>query len=274
MVQYFRLCSDSCPGLAKFEISYRWMPSSRETVDGSLVEVGLRHHRRGGGAVPRPPLRSPSRAGCPRRPRSNSERRTLERASGTRRRPHGRICTRRLSTACALWASSVTKSQVRYPGKESPQNLKYWVLQPYIGFGADAHSFDQGLRVGKRGIGRRLCREVEGGLTSIARSTAAIMQEERFFVISGSCAAFARTLRTGSATAPRSSVWRSRPVPGSRETGFDSPAAAYCYRTKFSGVHSRMIDLRSDTVTKPTPAMRAPWPRPKSATTSTAKIPP
>ena len=28
------------------------------------------------------------------------------------------------------------------PGRESRHNLKYWTLEPYIGFGADAHSFD------------------------------------------------------------------------------------------------------------------------------------
>jgi oxygen-independent coproporphyrinogen-3 oxidase len=28
------------------------------------------------------------------------------------------------------------------PGFESRHNLKYWLLQPYIGFGLDAHSFD------------------------------------------------------------------------------------------------------------------------------------
>src|ERR1039457_6726037 len=28
------------------------------------------------------------------------------------------------------------------PGFESRHNLKYWKLEPYIGFGADAHSFD------------------------------------------------------------------------------------------------------------------------------------
>jgi oxygen-independent coproporphyrinogen-3 oxidase len=32
------------------------------------------------------------------------------------------------------------------PGFESIHNLKYWQLQPYIGFGADAHSFDGTLR--------------------------------------------------------------------------------------------------------------------------------
>ena len=28
------------------------------------------------------------------------------------------------------------------PGFESPHNLKYWRLEPYLGFGADAHSYD------------------------------------------------------------------------------------------------------------------------------------
>lgn len=32
------------------------------------------------------------------------------------------------------------------PGHESRHNLKYWQLEPYLGFGADAHSFDGGER--------------------------------------------------------------------------------------------------------------------------------
>jgi oxygen-independent coproporphyrinogen-3 oxidase len=32
------------------------------------------------------------------------------------------------------------------PGRESLHNLKYWTLEPYAGFGADAHSFDAGVR--------------------------------------------------------------------------------------------------------------------------------
>ena len=32
------------------------------------------------------------------------------------------------------------------PGFESLHNLKYWRLEPYIGFGADAHSFDGARR--------------------------------------------------------------------------------------------------------------------------------
>lgn len=33
-------------------------------------------------------------------------------------------------------------SNFAHPGFESRHNLKYWRLEPYIGFGADAHSFD------------------------------------------------------------------------------------------------------------------------------------
>jgi oxygen-independent coproporphyrinogen-3 oxidase len=34
------------------------------------------------------------------------------------------------------------------PGRESVHNLKYWNMQPYLGFGADAHSFDGARRWG------------------------------------------------------------------------------------------------------------------------------
>ena len=33
-------------------------------------------------------------------------------------------------------------SNFAHPGRQSRHNLKYWKLQPYIGFGLDAHSFD------------------------------------------------------------------------------------------------------------------------------------
>jgi oxygen-independent coproporphyrinogen-3 oxidase len=32
------------------------------------------------------------------------------------------------------------------PGFESRHNLKYWLLEPYVGFGLDAHSFDGAAR--------------------------------------------------------------------------------------------------------------------------------
>lgn len=37
-------------------------------------------------------------------------------------------------------------SNFALPGRESVHNLKYWTLEPYAGFGADAHSFDGRVR--------------------------------------------------------------------------------------------------------------------------------
>jgi oxygen-independent coproporphyrinogen-3 oxidase len=44
-------------------------------------------------------------------------------------------------------------------GAESAHNLKYWTMQPYLGFGSDAHSFD----------GRRRWRNVESPAEYVAR---------------------------------------------------------------------------------------------------------
>ena len=42
----------------------------------------------------------------------------------------------------ALGMARYEISNFARPGFESRHNLKYWRLEPYIGFGADAHSFD------------------------------------------------------------------------------------------------------------------------------------
>jgi oxygen-independent coproporphyrinogen III oxidase len=64
------------------------------------------------------------------------------------------------------------------PGWESKHNLKYWRLEPYVGFGADAHSFD----------GERRWWNVETPGEYVEReaprsdSVRAIPDEEKFFV--------------------------------------------------------------------------------------------
>lgn len=64
------------------------------------------------------------------------------------------------------------------PGEESRHNLKYWQLEPYFGFGADAHSFDGTLR----------WQNVETPQTYVSaadprtETTQANAAEERFFV--------------------------------------------------------------------------------------------
>ena len=63
------------------------------------------------------------------------------------------------------------------PGFESRHNLKYWKLEPYTGFGADAHSFD----------GRSRTQNAEGARDYVEGVAApppapALAHEERFFV--------------------------------------------------------------------------------------------
>ena len=62
------------------------------------------------------------------------------------------------------------------PGFESRHNLKYWRLEPYAGFGADAHSFDGHLRWHNAETVREY---LEGRPVA---STPARLDEERFFV--------------------------------------------------------------------------------------------
>ena len=73
-------------------------------------------------------------------------------------------------------------SNFAQPGFESRHNLKYWQLEPYTGFGADAHSFD----------GRQRWQNVESPQDYVARARTgqpvraatedAHPAEERFFV--------------------------------------------------------------------------------------------
>lgn len=84
------------------------------------------------------------------------------------------------------------------PGQESLHNLKYWRMEPYIGFGADAHSFDGRTRrrnaetageyVGRRRRGEPACVEEIGASPA----------EERFFI----------GLRLREGIVPESEDWR------------------------------------------------------------------
>ncbi len=57
------------------------------------------------------------------------------------------ISTRSPWSAWPRSGSHATRSPIsRAPACESLHNLKYWTLQPYAGFGADAHSFDGRMR--------------------------------------------------------------------------------------------------------------------------------
>lgn len=64
------------------------------------------------------------------------------------------------------------------PGSESLHNLKYWQLAPYLGFGADAHSFDGQLRWQNVETPQDYCDAADPR----AESVEAKLAEERFFV--------------------------------------------------------------------------------------------
>lgn len=67
-------------------------------------------------------------------------------------------------------------------GSESRHNLKYWRLEPYIGFGADAHSMDGGLRWQNVESAAEYVARWREGRSVRAESVEARPEEERFFV--------------------------------------------------------------------------------------------
>jgi oxygen-independent coproporphyrinogen-3 oxidase len=89
------------------------------------------------------------------------------------------------------------------PGFESLHNLKYWRLEPYLGFGADAHSFDGSARTQNVEAPREYVDRIRRGdsprLDSTRLdSTDAHLDEERFFV----------GLRLSEGIRPRPDEWR------------------------------------------------------------------
>ena len=91
------------------------------------------------------------------------------------------------------------------PRCESRHNLKYWRLEPYVGFGADAHSFD----------GTRRLQNVEAAAeyvecpSPMMDSTPAHPKEEKFFV----------GLRLTEGVRPSAEEWRQFEAPISRFLG-------------------------------------------------------
>lgn len=73
-------------------------------------------------------------------------------------------------------------SNFALPGHESRHNLKYWKLEPYLGFGADAHSLAGGLRWQNGESATEYVARWKRGEATRVEETPAIPQEERFFV--------------------------------------------------------------------------------------------
>jgi oxygen-independent coproporphyrinogen-3 oxidase len=68
------------------------------------------------------------------------------------------------------------------PGSESRHNLKYWRLEPYTGFGVDAHSFDGTVRSYNPDSVDEYIRFVHSGSTTPWESSPADPAKERFFI--------------------------------------------------------------------------------------------
>jgi len=68
------------------------------------------------------------------------------------------------------------------PGYESVHNLKYWRLEPYIGFGGDAHSFDGSERFQNVESPGSYVERIRLGQSPRLSSAAANLKEERFLV--------------------------------------------------------------------------------------------
>ncbi len=68
------------------------------------------------------------------------------------------------------------------PGFESLHNLKYWQLEPYAGFGADAHSFDGVVRGQNIESPSEYVERMESGQSARIDTAPSNAAEERFFV--------------------------------------------------------------------------------------------
>ena len=164
--------------------------------------------------------------------------------------------------ACRPWACRATRSPTS-PARDANRrhNLKYWRLEPYVGFGADAHSFDGVARWQNRRERRRITSRASLPVSPRAPSerTSAHLGEERFFL-------GLRLMRRHPARRRRSGPVRGEPIrrfldAGLLEVGRRASAPHRARRVAFQrslpGVCSAVIiDLRSDTVTRPTAAMR------------------
>jgi oxygen-independent coproporphyrinogen-3 oxidase len=73
-------------------------------------------------------------------------------------------------------------SNFALPGMESLHNLKYWRLDPYIGFGADAHSFDGQQRYANVETAAEYVDRRRAGLKVRNEPNSTSLEEERMFL--------------------------------------------------------------------------------------------
>ena len=73
-------------------------------------------------------------------------------------------------------------SNFALPGRESLHHLKYWKREPYLGFGADAHSFDGVSRRRNVEFAAQYVERIERGESPCQEVEPARPDEERFFL--------------------------------------------------------------------------------------------
>jgi len=100
---------------------------------------------------------------------------------GARNRPDDDTTAAMYESAVAALASmGIARYEISNfarPGAESLHNLKYWRLEPYVGFGADAHSMDAGIRWQNAETAAEYA-----GASNPRREQSAAGEDERFFV--------------------------------------------------------------------------------------------
>ena len=87
-----------------------------------------------------------------------------------------------VSELCRMGIHRYEISNFARSGFESLHNLKYWRLEPYLGFGADAHSFDSGMRSQNVESAAEYVDRWKRGEPPRQAATPANQAEERFFV--------------------------------------------------------------------------------------------
>jgi oxygen-independent coproporphyrinogen-3 oxidase len=120
---------------------------------------------------------------------------------GARQAPPEELIVELYETAAgrlgALGLARYEISNFARPGEESLHNLKYWRLEPYAGFGADAHSFDGAVRRANAATPAEYVARRRRGEKPWVDQTPARLDEERFFV----------GLRLGAGIRPRPEEW-------------------------------------------------------------------
>lgn len=95
------------------------------------------------------------------------------------------IVSNYLAAVLALREMGVPRYEISnfaQPGSESIHNLKYWRLEPYLGFGVDAHSCDGDMRWGNVDSLAEYLQRIDGGQSPATERTQVRPLEESYLV--------------------------------------------------------------------------------------------